>query len=413
MASTERLKSGKYRGIYYISVGGKSVKQRVPGTFEYERDAQDAADEARVKALRRAAVKKGTQSPRIKWGDWWELVTEGRTTDADTPRTEKNIVEAYLRPRWGDTPVNEMPQDDIQTWVNELALGLHVRSPHSKAKRPSPSYVHRVFGVLSMSMGLLVPKVLDANPCVGVDLPRVSKKAKPYMTTARLDVLRPHLREDYQDAVEFQLETGVRPGELCGLHANRIDFDTGLLTVCEVYVLHRKTIKTYPKDDDVRVVPLTKQALEIARRRLGSRDTSKGCGLPHTDGSACDSPLVFVTARGRPMNQDTYGKALHRAASKAKVDRRTPYANRRGFATRAAEGGANAFELAEWMGHSDVRQTKDYVQQTSAARDRLRAALGERTNLVVIDGERGTDRGTAPDPNLSTSDPIEPGQNTG
>lgn len=414
MASKEQLPSGRFRGIYYDSAG---QKQRVKGTFATEKEALSNAQEAEIKAQRRASIKRGTQSARMKWRDWWDLVVEDRESslESDTVKNDRKIAEAYLLPRWGDTSVNQMPTDEIQEWIDEVSRGLHpppTRKKGAPRRKLKPSYVRRILSVLSMSMGLLVPKVLEVNPCLGVKVARPPKRAKPYSTPGRLDTIREHLRGDYQDAAEFQLETGLRPGEVCGLHAERVDEEGGRLVVAEVRVLHRKMIRAHPKDEDVRVVPLTDKAIEIIRRRLAGRDLTKGCGLPHADGHECTSPLVFRTERGLPMSQEAYAAALRRAAEKAKVDvpSLTPYANRRGFATRAAEGGLNAFDLAILLGHADLRQTQEYVQQTSAARGRLKAALGERVDLILVEGAAWDGRGTGPDSQPLPAAPTEQDQ---
>lgn len=83
---------------------------------------------------------------------------------------------------------------------------------------------------------------------------------------------------------------------------------------------------------------------------------------------------------------------------KAGLSARGGYSGRRGFATRAAAGGIDAFLLAEVMGHADVRVTREYVQQGYDSRARTLAALGEAPELSVVDlvGQRGTERGTDP-----------------
>lgn len=410
MASAEALPSGRWRGIY-TDPNKNPKKQRLRGTFDTAEDALFHAQEAEIKAKRLGRVKTGTQSPKLKWGDWWDTLVVDRdaSLDSDTLRNDLKIVEAYLRPAWGDTDVNQMPTEVLQDWIDEVALGQHPPPRSKRGRKLAPSYVHRIFSTLSMSMGLLVPKVLEVNPCLGVKLPRKPKRRKPYSTPSRLDLIRPHLRKDYQDAAEFQLETGIRPGELCGLHAKFVELDTGDLVIADAYVAHKKIIRPCPKDEDVRVVGLTDKAIEIARRRLAGRDLTVGCGLLHVDETVCNSPLVFLTDQGQPMTQGAFYAALRRAAKKAKVDHTfvTPYANRRGFATRAADGGANAFDLARWLGHASTDESNEYVQQSAASRRKLQSVLGERVGLVVIEGGRGTERGNTPNSQPLPVAPIE------
>lgn len=47
------------------------------------------------------------------------------------------------------------------------------------------------------------------------------------------------------------------------------------------------------------------------------------------------------------------------------------------------------FALADVMGHADIRQTREYVQQTPTARARVITALGQAPPLAVIHGAAG------------------------
>lgn len=85
------------------------------------------------------------------------------------------------------------------------------------------------------------------------------------------------------------------------------------------------------------------------------------------------------------MSAQQMGNRLRYAAKAHKVPKRTPYAGRRGFATRAARGGADAFAIAEAMGHSDVEITQGYVQDERLG-PVIRAALGDREPLKAIEG---------------------------
>ncbi|MDX8050438.1 tyrosine-type recombinase/integrase [Lentzea sp. BCCO 10_0798] len=325
-----------------------------------------------------------------------------RNFDSDTPTTEGYIVESYLRPQWGETPLNEIAQGAVQDWVDDLKDGKLRRSKTVSAP-PSPGYIHRIYSVFNVSIKAAVKaEVLDASPCVGIELPKRPKRPKPYMTTKDAELLGSTLRSDYKDAVDFGLETGLRPNELTGMHASQADEEARGFWVTDVYVRRKKVIRGYPKDKDARFIPATDKAWEIYERRTAGRDLTTGCGIPHSDGAKCRSALVFLTVRNRPMNQDTLGYQLRTKAQKLGTATKSPYSVRRGFATRGAEGGMNAFELADVMGHSDIKITQEYVQRTRRTGDRMRAALAQpagestprRARLKVIKG-RGTGRGIA------------------
>jgi integrase len=227
--------------------------------------------------------------------------------------------------------------------------------------------------------------VLTANPCAGIKLPTIRKKRKLHTTTDEAQVIGAKLRADYKDAIDLLLETGLRPSELCGLHRHHVDVENMRIDVELVYVARKKVMRPWPKDKDARRVPLTREGLSIIRRRLDGRDLTEGCGVRHSDDSVCTSPLIFLTELGRPMNVQQLGNRMRYAAAAHKVPKRTPYSARRGFSTRAARGGMDAFAIAEVMGHADVKQTQEYVQDERIG-PLMRAALGDRDPLMVVEG---------------------------
>ncbi|MFD9706176.1 tyrosine-type recombinase/integrase [Lentzea sp. NPDC059081] len=406
MASAEKLPSGRWRGIY---TDANKKKKRVPGTHALKSEAKAAAQDAEVKERRKAAAKAGTLPPTTTWGAWWDLLREKRHFDSDTPMTEANIVDNYLRPQWGEKALNEIAQSEVQDWVDDLKAGKFRRSKRKTAP-PSPGYVHRIYSVFNVSIKAAVKaEVLDASPCVSIELPKRPKRAKPYMTTTDAEKLGGALRADFRDAVDFGMETGLRPNELAGMHATQADQEARGFWITDVYVQRKKVIRGYPKDKDARFVPATDKAWEIYERRTAGRNLTVGCGIPHSDGTECRGALVFLTVRNRPMNQNTLAYHLRTKAQKLGRPMKSPYTLRRGFATRGAEGGLNAFELADVMGHSDIKITQEYVQRTKRTGDRMRAALArpaegagvaDRPRLRVVRGRglgRGTGRGTASD----------------
>lgn len=389
MAWTEPL-AGGYRGRYRNPSNPKEkIKVLQPdGTpFPRKRAAQHAATEEESKARRSAAVDKGTstQLASIKWGDWWDQMTEKRDFPSDTRRKEEHLVAAHIRPKWGDTPLNKITHDLVQAWVSDEELKI----------RPgmSPGYALRIYGVFRLSINQAVKKkVLDSSPCVEIELPKVPKKAKPYLDVETVEEIDLHPR--FKDAVEFGLETGLRPGELSGLHACMLDLKGGFLIVKHVYVTRRKMIRDYPKDEDTRVVPLTPRAVEILDRALDGRELTGGCGIDHFE-ETCDSVIVFRPPRqALVINPEILGTAMRRTTRAAKKPTKSPYSIRRGFGTRAAHGGMDAFALGDIMGHSDPRITREYVQQAPDALRRLTAALSPAPSAPGAESGAITDQGS-------------------
>lgn len=388
MASTEKLPSGRYRGRY-VDADGK--KRAVPGTFGRKSDAMDAAVDEQAKAKRRAAAEKGTLSARTVWGEWWDTLNRDREFTSDRGIKEAQFVEKHVRPQWGDTPLNGIKRGEVQAWVDGLCR-----------KGYAANTVRNIYAPLGWSINrALDAEILDASPLVNIKLPRRPKRAKKYVTPGEPASMKAgKLNQRFIDACDFILDTGLRPGEMAGLHVEDVDLVTGWAVVINVYVQRLRKIRPEPKDEDSRKVPLSNAAIAIVKRQLDGRDLSQGCGVPHTDGAEFMSPLVFRNIRGGVLHPGLLTRRMREAARELGVRPKSGYALRRGFATRAIDGGADPFAVKRIMGHADLDELSGYVQETPQARARMLAALGERPQLSAVEGvvgSRGTDRGTDSD----------------
>lgn len=394
MAWAEPIKrKGKvvgYRGRYRDAEGTvQDYKEngRIK-VFARKTDAKAIATEEEINA-RRKVSETDSATPALAnmtWGELWDRLVEPKRQFATSDRaeTEANIVKNYLRPKWGDVPINRIVFKDeargVYEWVEDLKSGKAVG--WTLDRPPAATYVIGVYSVFSTSIRVAMNEgILGASPCAAVNnLPKRPKREKPYIAAASVEKLaEKNLREDYRDATDYMLETGLRPGELCGLHDEMI-YDTGWMLVRHVLLKKKCVIRPWPKDLDERWVPLTERAIDIHGRRMEGRERSGGCGVAHTDDAVCDSVLVFRTLRGRPMRQNGLNLALKTAATRAGLPRGafSGYGGRRGFATAAANGGLDPFALAAILGHATLEEVMGYVQRTPAARQRLLEALGAR-----------------------------------
>lgn len=403
MANAEKLPSGRWRGRY-VDADGK--KRSVPETFGRKSDAMDAAIEAQAKAKRTAAAETGKLSAKTAWREWWRIINEDRVHTSDAGSKQQHVVDKHVEPRWGDTPLIGVKRKDAQAWIDGLCRDGH-----------SPSYVRTIFGPFQRSINLAVEReILDASPLVGLKLPRRPKRSKKFVEPGEPAKLGAKMAARYVDAADLILEVGCRPGELAGLHADQLDLVNGWAEVETAYVQRLRVMRPTPKDSDARRVPLSAKAIAILRRQLADRPLDEGCGVPHTDGTKCRSTLVFRNLRGGVLRPDLLSRRMRDAALHLGMPAKSGYGLRRGFATRAIEGGADVFQVQRVMGHADLDELAGYVMETTASRAKMLAALGERPGLSVVDderGTRGTDRGTDSDNQPIPETPNGDETNTG
>lgn len=392
MASAEHLPSGHWRGVYRDAAG---AKRSVKGTFARKSDAREAAQEAEVRARRKVAAATGTLSARTKYADWCEVWWPQRNLEASTEDNERRIRERFLIPQWGEEPLNTIGKHAVQPWVNGLA------------KQHSPAYLARIYGVFRASILAAVEReVLLANPLAGIKLPTIPKTSRRHFEQDEIDAFLPLLKPRHRQVCLFMMDTGLRPGEFAGLHHDHVR--GGWITVADVLVDRGHAIKSRPKDEDARLVPLTGRTSDILDEWKEAIPPGGGCGIPHANGRPCRSDLVFRQTNGSPLSLSSFHDILRRMLAKAGVGEGTLYSLRHTYGSRLAENGVDAFEISRLMGHSDVNQSTTYVHRTTAARGRILAALGDpaATGLSVV-GQRGTERGTDRDNQPPPRVPIE------
>ncbi len=394
MAWAEKMPSGRWRGCWRDTAKRKRSITNEGRGYDRKTDAKEAAQEQEVKARRQSASLSGNQSAKILWRDLWELFNNRprrKNAISNTVANQQAVVDLYVMDRWGDTPINKISHGQVQLWIDDdIAL------PGRKA-----SYVQSIYKPFRSSMNYAVKKlrILDASPCVGIELPSVRKnRRKAHATTAETTSLAKELSPPYRRIMDFEHDTGVRPNEACGIHADQLDFKRRRAHITNVFVEGVNVIRAYPKDDDPRDVPLTDRAMTAAKEALEGRELTAGCGVPHADGSTCRSVLVFLSPRGLPIKPKNYYLALWRAGKKAGTGNRGPYTMRRGFSTRAVENEVDPFTLKEILGHENFDQTSEYVQLTETALSQFVAKMGDQVKLTVVGQPegRGAESGAGP-----------------
>ena len=150
------------------------------------------------------------------------------------------------------------------------------------------------------------------------------------------------LRGCYRPLPYFGTATGLRPEEWGALERRHIDRVRRLARVEQANVAGEVVPRTKTRGS-VREVPLTRAALDAIPPRL-------------------DTPLLFPSPEGRPLNLDNFRKREWAPAVEAAGVQipATPYDMRDTFASNALHAGVTVFELARVMGTSVRMIEKHY-----------------------------------------------------
>ncbi len=217
--SLRHLPSGRWQARY-----SSPADERItaPATFATKGDAQRWLSAAETDLARG-----DWHDPRLgeipfdEWAQRW-LATKRPRLAASTASVYHYLLRVHVLPRFGDVPVGRITAVDVQAWL----AALHAESglsPNSVAK------TYRLLkGVLD---GALEAGLIPRSPCVltgaGTERNPEMKIATPEQVAAIAAAAGPR----WEALILTAAYTGLRWGELAGLHRCDVDLDASTLRV--------------------------------------------------------------------------------------------------------------------------------------------------------------------------------------
>lgn len=358
MAWSERLPSGKYRGVYRDGAG----KRRSAGTFTHKAKAEREAASKEKDA--RSLLWRDPEAYKRPWGEWADEWQTARQVEATTARADGVRRRKHLDPRWSQVPIGSITRHDVKVWANQLAASV------------SPSTVQRIVHLFSASLNAAQDaEVIEVNPAARIRLPKGAQEQERFLTHDEYLAIRGQLAtERDQLVVDVLVNTGLRWSELAGLHWSRIDLERGVLSVVEVYDEMPGTIKPYPKGKRSRVVPLTDELTAALTDHLDEKGRGKSCGVEHTSG-ICRSGLVFTTPTGRPLRNSNWAAGWRDAVEGADVGQVRIHDLRHTYASWLLQRGIPLAEVGRLLGHVSTQTTAKYGHLAETPSEAVRLAL--------------------------------------
>jgi integrase len=274
---------------------------------------------------------------------------------ASTLRTYRNIIEADLRPRWGDRPAGTI----TRTEIDDYRATLVDRGLAATTINQTRAVVRAIFAGAD----------LKDDPSVAFERAKTRRATSGAITFYRPDEVQ-QLTEhaaDEQDAALYLTAafTGLRASELRALRWRSVDFGDSLVHVERGFT--DEGGEDLPKSYRVRSVPMMPQ---VARALAGLRKR---------EFFTSDDDLVFANVVGDVLDYDAMYRRYKRAQERAGVRPLRFHDLRHSFGTMAVR----AFPITDvqtWMGHADIATTRKYIhyapQPEAAAR--LGALVGEQ-----------------------------------
>ena len=251
----------------------------------------------------------------------------------------------HLVPRIGDVPVAGLDEDMIAGVIADL----HAQGLAGWTIRGILVPLGRVLAYAARR------RLIADNPLRRLDRrerPRVVRRELRILTPTEIEALLDVATPTYRTLLATAIFSGLRQGELLGLHWADLDFEGGLVHVRRQ--LDRSGTYTEPKTPQaLRSVVLMPALVELLREQQ------------HLSRFAAATDPVFVTGSGRSMYyRNVTRQGLKAAAAKAGLDRpglpRLRFHDlRHTYASLLIAEGLNVVFISRQLGHASARFTLD------------------------------------------------------
>lgn len=357
--SIRQLQSKRFQARY---TGPDGKTYRAPVTFDTKTDASAWLANERAKLIRnewRPASVEGSQVTFATYATTW---LEQRKLKPRTRADYKQVLDRFLIPAFGTTPVAKLTREAVRSWYPTLDPA-------------TPTMNARVYGLMRTVMGTAVSDgLIDSNPVHirGAGSVARAKKVRP-ATPAELDLIVAGMPSKYRALVLLASWCALRFGEATELRRRDLDLEAGVVRIRRAVVrVNSGYVVGEPKSAagtrDVAIPPYIIPALSRHLDEHVGQDQD-ALLFPATDGVSHLAPStlykVFYPARAAAGRPDLRFHDL-----------------RHGGAVLAAQTGATLAELMGRLGHSTPQAAMRYQH---AAADRDRAIAQEMSRMFGAD----------------------------
>ena len=345
---TRRTNSGDLRYKATVRLKGHPTET---ATFARKTDAKRWVQEVES-AIREGRYFKTSVARRRTLG---ELID--RYCSEVLPTKPKSAPKQFGQLQWWREEIGALTLANVTPDILADCRSKLLRGPGRRGQAKSPSTVVRYMAALShvFTVGVREYGWLDSNPMQKVTKPKEPSGRTRFLSDAERERLLKACRESdaplLYPIVVLALSTGMRQGEILGLHWDNVDLKSGTITLLET------------KNGETRVVPLAGYALEIMRA--------------HGKVRQLNSPFVFPSL-GNTQKRWDLRAPWNRALREAELVDFRFHDLRHSAASYLAMNGATPPEIAAVLGHKTLQMVKRYAHLSEPHTRALVARMNRR-----------------------------------
>ncbi|MFJ5935701.1 tyrosine-type recombinase/integrase [Streptomyces sp. NPDC093071] len=350
-----KLPSGRYQARYPSPDG---IDRPAPHTFRTKREADDWLAERQAEL--RAGDWTDPDAAKVPFGVYAATWITERGISSSTADLYRSLLRNHLAPTFDGVALADITPAVVRAWrVARLEAGAGASS------------VAKAYALLrAVLMTAVEDRLIRRNPCRIKGASVASTPERPTATIQEVYDLAGAIQPRYRALVLLAAFTGLRWGELIGLHRRDLDLDAGTLRVRRnVAELHsgERLVKQPKSSAGMRTVAIP----AVIVPDLVSHLTVFAEAGP--DGR------IFIGAKRATPRRNHFNKLWHKACDQVGIKGLHFHDLRHTGNTLAAATGASTRELMTRMGHSTARAALIY-QHATAERERL---IGQAVSAVV------------------------------
>lgn len=297
------------------------------------------------------------------------------------------MIRQHINPDLGEVKVCNLTTRDIQKLLNQKFNNGRVDGEGGLSSRT----VKYIYQTLNSALSQAVrERLITFNAAEAIELPKQSKKEiNPFSTEELKLFFKTAERSPYYVAFWLLVSTGLRKGELLGLHWNDIDFDKQQLIIRQQLVRTKENgllLKNNTKTEkSKRIIKLNKVTINLLKSHLRKQNTLKLMIGPYDEEENMfgyhDVNLVFSTKNGKPLDPKNFSRSFKSLLTKAGLSEELRVHDlRHTYATLSLENGVQLKTISENLGHSSITITADTYSHVT---DNMKTDAAERIGYVL------------------------------
>ena len=332
-----------------------------------------------------------------EWLDRWLEHYARPTVKPSTYCSYELYIRGHVKPLLGQRYLRDLTVDDLQDFFNDRRENGNLKGEGGLSPKTLLNMRNMLHFALAQAMQ---NRLLPDNPVEGVRIPRAEKKEMRVLDRDEQNKLIAAALDAEEPAafgIIFDLFTGIRLGELCGLRWENVQMGEQTFRVCETRNRLPNHDESIDASTSVQTLPTTKT--DSSRRTIYLLDELYQDLVIYKvmqDALAKQYPgynaegYVFCQPNGQPYEPRTYHDLFKRCVKRAGIRDANFHALRHTFATRSLEQGMDVVTLSRLLGHANPSITMD--KYGHALEDHKRSSVQKLGQIYGKPSRHGAER---------------------